>query len=52
MADLDKKKHLMVLNCLLVVHGRKWMHNVPYPFLRVELRLNTFVRDEYLGSRV
>ena len=39
----------MVLNNLLAVHGGKWMHTVPYPLLRVDLRLNTFCREECLG---
>ena len=39
----------MVLNGLLVVHGGKWMHYVPYPLLRVDMRLNTFCREECLG---
>lgn len=31
MADLDERRHSMVPDSLLVVHGRKWMYNVPYP---------------------
>ena len=29
-------------------HGRKWMHKIPYSLLRVDLRLNTFYREECL----
>jgi len=25
------------------VHGRKWLHTIPYQLLRVDLRLNTFL---------
>jgi hypothetical protein len=48
MADLDEKRQSLVVNILLVVHGGKWMYNVPYSLLRVGLRLNTFCKEECL----
>jgi hypothetical protein len=39
----------MFLNSVLFVHDGKWMHNVPYPLLKVCLRLNNFCRKECLG---
>jgi hypothetical protein len=43
----------MVPNSLLVVHDGKWMHNIPYPLLRVGLRLNTFAgRNVWEGKLV
>jgi hypothetical protein len=36
----------------IIAHGIKWMHSIPYPLLRVDLKLNTFCREDCLGRDV
>lgn len=52
MADHDEKRHSMVLNSLLVVHGRKWMYNVPYPTSQGGPEIKYLLREGCLGKEL